>query len=88
VPEVQGPDEGTEGTHLSQAAKVDMPPVRQDQDAEASFGCFAPSFLKAMVVPNRAFPAAFSFSGGRRRGAGRASIRAESRLFPDFLGIL
>jgi hypothetical protein len=32
---VQGPDEGTQGTHLPPAAEVEMSAVRQNQDAEA-----------------------------------------------------
>jgi hypothetical protein len=35
MPEVQGADEGTQGTHLPQAAQVDMTAVRQSQDAKA-----------------------------------------------------
>jgi hypothetical protein len=33
--EVQGPDEGNQGTYLPQAAEVDMPAMRQNKDAEA-----------------------------------------------------
>ena len=32
---VQGPDERAQGTHLSQAAEVEMSPMRQSQDAKA-----------------------------------------------------
>jgi hypothetical protein len=32
---VQNPDEGGEGTHLSQAAKVDMSAMHQSEDAKA-----------------------------------------------------
>jgi hypothetical protein len=32
---VQGPDERAQGTHLPQAAEVEMSPMRQSQDAEA-----------------------------------------------------
>jgi hypothetical protein len=35
LPKMQSPDAGVEGTHLPQAAEVEMPAVRQDQDAEA-----------------------------------------------------
>jgi hypothetical protein len=33
--EVQGANEGTQGTYLPQAAEVDVPAVRQNQDAKA-----------------------------------------------------
>jgi hypothetical protein len=33
--EVQGPDEGAQGTYLPQAAEMDVSAVRQNQDAEA-----------------------------------------------------
>jgi tellurite methyltransferase len=35
MPKVQSPDAGAEGTHLPQAAKVEMPEMRQSQNAEA-----------------------------------------------------
>ena len=33
--DMQGPDEGVKGAHLPHAAEVEMPEMRQSQDAEA-----------------------------------------------------
>jgi hypothetical protein len=50
---VQGPDEGIQGAHLSQAAEVDMPEVRQDQDAEAEVEVDEVAPLSAYPTPRQ-----------------------------------
>jgi len=54
---VQGPDERNQGTHLPQAAEVEMSAMRQSQDAEAKisyrYSFITPAKLASKSLPQR-----------------------------------